>query len=300
MNRGRPIFRKTNLQYEREEKDGYFTIVSRLHPETRELIINKTARAVLELCNGERDIDQVMTEFENLHQDVSKERLQADVNQILGVYTRLGVVEWLGENPFLNRKEEPIGEGYSLGIAQEGDISRIETFLQTKHSVSESGKYFCHESALVTKGEYNKLALRQKLFSYNEEFFLLEKERKIEGLVAISIPHYLREQAAIIKLLYCPDDYTKNLLEYARDYYPRLSTRDITKIELCESTLHPLDEGLKELLTNERFVKEAKLKDELGFGEDMVIWSYRYPQDFIDEVNRQRKDVNKGKEVKNG
>ncbi len=263
MNKATPVFRKTNLQYEREEKDGYFTIVSKLHPETRELIINKTARAVLELCNGEGDVDQVMTKFANLHPDVPRERLQADVNQVPGIYTRLGVVEWMGENPFLNRKEEPVGEGYSLSIAREGDISQIEAFLQADHSVPESGKYFCHESALLTEGEYNKLALRQKLFSYNEEFFLLEKEQAIKGLVAVSIPYCLRERAAVIKLLYCPADYAKNLLAYAKDYYPRLCIRDITKIELCESTLHPLDEGLKELLTNEGFVKEARLKDEL-------------------------------------
>lgn len=298
MNKGNPIFRKINLLYEREEKDGFFTIVSRLHPETRELIINRTARAVLELCNGERDIDQVITEFENLHQDVPEERLQADVNQILGVYTRLGVVEWSGENPFLNRREESLGEGYSLGIAQEGDIFRIETFLHTNCRLSESGKYSCHESALVTEGEYNKLSLRQKLFSYNEEFFLLEKEQEIKGLVAVSIPYCLREQAAIIKLLYCPADYAKNLLAYAKDYYPHLSIRTITKIELRESTLRPLDEGLRELLTNEGFVNEARLKDELGFGEDMVVWSYLYPQNFIDEVNKQRKNASGGKEVK--
>ncbi len=300
MNTGNPVFRKRNLLYEREERDGYFTIVSKLHPETRELIINKTARSVLELCSGERDIDQVIAEFENMHRDVPRERLQFDVNQVLGIYTRLGVVEWLGENPFLNRREEAVKEGYSLSIAQEGDIFRIETFLQTNHGASESGTYFCHESALVTEGEYNRLALRQKLFSYNEEFFLLEKEQEVKGLVAVSIPYCPREQAAIMKLLYCPADYAKNLLAYAREYYPRLSIRAVTKLKICESILHPLDQGLKELLANEGFVNEASLKNELGFGEDMSIWSHAYPQSFIDEVNRQRKSASRGKEVKNG
>jgi hypothetical protein len=299
VNKGKPVFRKANLLYEREEKDGYLTFLSKLHPETREMIVNKTAKTVLELCNGERDIEQNIAECESIYPGVSKERLHVDANQILGACTRLGVIEWMGDNPFLNKREEPIGEGYSLSVAQEDDISRIEVFLQTTHSTSKGGSSFHHESAVITEGEYSKLALRQKLFSYGEEVFLLEREQKIEGLVAISAPYYSCGRAAIVKLLYCPANYARKLLEYVQDYFPRLCARAVTKIEVCESTLHPLDEGLKKLLAEEGFVNEASLKDELGFGEDMIIWSRVYPQDFIDGVNKQRENARKGKEVNN-
>ncbi len=60
MREGTPIFKKENLMYEREEKDGYYTIISKLHPEIRELIINHTARKILELCNGEKTIQEIL------------------------------------------------------------------------------------------------------------------------------------------------------------------------------------------------------------------------------------------------
>jgi hypothetical protein len=34
MKEAKPVFKKENLLYEREEKEGYWTITSRLHPET--------------------------------------------------------------------------------------------------------------------------------------------------------------------------------------------------------------------------------------------------------------------------
>lgn len=33
MKEAKPVFKKENLLYEREEKEGYWTITSRVHPE---------------------------------------------------------------------------------------------------------------------------------------------------------------------------------------------------------------------------------------------------------------------------
>lgn len=35
-----PIFKRENLLYERQEKEGYWTIIPKFHPETQELVIN--------------------------------------------------------------------------------------------------------------------------------------------------------------------------------------------------------------------------------------------------------------------
>lgn len=59
-----PIFKRENLLYFREEKDGYFTIISKKHPETRELIINSTAFKILELADGNRTINEIINDFE--------------------------------------------------------------------------------------------------------------------------------------------------------------------------------------------------------------------------------------------
>jgi hypothetical protein len=42
-------------------------------------------------------------------------------------------------------------------------------------------------------------------------------------------------------------------------------------------------------LLAEGFTKEAELKDELGFGKDLVIYSLSYTKEFLEKVKEQRK-----------
>ena len=52
MKEAKPVFKKENLLYEREEKEGYWTITSRVHPEARELIINPTPTNISAAANA--------------------------------------------------------------------------------------------------------------------------------------------------------------------------------------------------------------------------------------------------------
>lgn len=74
-----PIFKRENLLYFREEKDGYFTIISKKHPETRELIINSTAFKILELADGNRTINEIINEFRRKFSDVSEDIIKKDI-----------------------------------------------------------------------------------------------------------------------------------------------------------------------------------------------------------------------------
>ncbi|MEW6482829.1 MAG: PqqD family protein [bacterium] len=130
MGKAYPIFKRENLLYEREEKDECWTIIPKFHPETRELVINKTARKVLELCDGNKTIEEIEKEMNNLYPKVSRDVIERDVNETIGKFSRLLIIEWKGENPFLYRRKEDISNGFSLSIAQEDDILRIKEFMQ--------------------------------------------------------------------------------------------------------------------------------------------------------------------------
>jgi len=289
MREARPIFKRESLLYEREEKEGYFTVLSKVHPETRELIINHTAREILEFCDGKKMLEEIETHFANKYNNVPEERIKFDIFKTLSSFTRLGIVEWEGENPFLYKKEEPLSDGYSFSIGQEGDLRNIEIFIKSieDQSKPQEGTVF-YKNPLIMIGEYSQLVLRQKLFAFSEEFFLLIKESRINGLFSFSLPSHPKEFNTILRLAICPEEFLDDLFKYSRDYLPYLAVRDISKSELYESNLEPINESLKKFVLRVGFVKEAELKDELGFGKNLVIYSLGYSQDFIDKAKGQR------------
>lgn len=132
-----PIFKKENLSYSREEKEGYWTFISKLHPETRELIVNFTGREILELCDGIRSLEEIEAEMVNRYPSVGREQIKNDVCKSIATFSRLGIIEWVNnDNPFLYRYKEPLKDNLWLAIGQEDDIDKIESFVKTSQVLS--------------------------------------------------------------------------------------------------------------------------------------------------------------------
>lgn len=262
-----------------------------MHPEARELIINPTAREILELTDGSRTMNEIELHFINKYFRVPKEKVKADIFRTLSSFTRLGIVEWDGENPFLYKKEEPLTDGYSLFIAQEDNLRDLESFIKLMEDVQGlQGGIVFYKNPLITQGEYSELVLRQKLFKFFEEFFLLRKDSEIKGMISISLPAHPKEFSAALRLVICPEKFLSELFKYSRDYLPYLAVRHISKIEFYETDTEPVNDTLKKFLLEEGFVKEGELKNELGFGKDLVIYSLSYAKEFIEKVEKQRKE----------
>ena len=290
MKEVKPAFKRENLLYEREEKEGYFTVTSKVHPEARELIINPTARNILELADGSRTVNEIELDFINKYPEVPKEKIKTDIFRTLSSFTRLGIVEWVGNNPFLYKNEEPLGEGYSLSIGQEKDLRDIESFIKSmeNHAKVQEGIVF-YMNPLIIKGEYSELALRQKLFAFSEEFFLLRKDSEIKGVMSFSLPAHPKEFGTTLRLVICPEKFLNDLFKYSRDYLLYLAVRDISKIEFYETNTASVNDSFKKFLLEEGFIKEAELKNELGLGKDLMIYSLSYTKEFIEKVEEERK-----------
>jgi len=290
MNRAIPIFRKENLSYLREEKEGYWTLISKIHPETRDLIMNPTAKEIIELCDGTRALEGIENEMKSRYPMVEEKGLKMDVVKTIASFSRLGIIEWEGDNPFLYRCKEPLTEDFALMIGQEDDILKIERFIKSspiyQSPADNKQKLFCYRSPYFRDLDYETLALRQKLFAYIEEFFLLLYREEIIGLLSIELPLLQNTTAATIKLIISPKDWFVNLLRYAYDNFPVLAVREITKIRILESLKDSLDLGLKEILFKEGFVEEGFLKYEFGFGGDVKILAQYYESKFIERINK--------------
>jgi hypothetical protein len=290
MSRAIPIFRKENLSYLREEKEGYWTFVSKIHPETRDLIINPTAKEILDLCDGTKALEEIENEMKNRYPMVEEKRLKMDIAKTIASFSRLGIIEWEGDNPFLYRCKEPLNEDFALMIGQENDILKIERFIKLspiyQSSADNEQKLLCYRSPYFRDLDYEPLILRQKLFAYIEEFFLLLRRAEIIGLLSIELPLLQNTTAATIKLIISPKDWFANLLRYAYDNFPVLAVREITKIRILELLKDSLDLELKEILFKEGFVEEGFSKNEFGFGGDVKILARCYEPKFIERINK--------------
>ena len=228
-------------------------------------------------------------EMQNRYPDVESRRVKMDVAKTIGSFSRLGIIEWNGDNPFLYKKEEPISDDLSMLIGQEHDIGRIKKFIESlgifQFSSLDDQSYFLYKSPLLNPKDYEEVALRQKLFSYAEEFFLLLKKEEITGLISIEIPMIPNSSVATIKLIALSQNHFSSLLKYAQDNFPVLSVRGITKIRLFQSLKAPLVLGLKESLLKEGYKEEGILKDEFGLGSDVKILARFYDRKFVEKIN---------------
>ena len=130
MNLAKPIYKKENLDYIREEENGYYTLVAKYHPELRHLVINSTTMKILELCDGNRKEDEIISMMKKKYNEVSYSILTRDVKKTIANFSRLMVLEWSGENPYLFNNELYIEDDYFVKIATEEDTELILSFLE--------------------------------------------------------------------------------------------------------------------------------------------------------------------------
>ncbi len=290
MQKGYPIFKNENLLYEREEKEGFWTITPKFYPEVKELVINRTAHMILELCDGKTSIEEIIDKMKEAFPLVESRQIQKDVYSTLEKFSRLLVVEWIGENPFLFKNESILANDEILMTAQEDDIIRIEKFINDSNIFIEDKKQtelFLHRDPLICSlEEYSVVSLRAKLFHFIEEFFLLEKDREIRGLISISLPIQQYITAANIKLVITPKDRFIDLLRYAQDILPNISIKRITKIRISDTNLKRIDPELENILLNEGYKEEAILQHELGFNNHLRNFVKFYSPVFIKKTEQ--------------
>jgi len=295
MQEGKPVFKKENLMYEREEKEGFYTIIPKYHPETKELVINRTARELLELCDGRRTLEEIEKEMLFRYPEIPSAKIKADVLSVISKFSRLLVIEWIGENPFLYKKEEILSDDLSLVVGQEEDIFKILKFIDGSNIFQEikySEDYFYYKDPLLNELEYvEEVALRAKLFSYAEEFFLLRKNSEIIGLISIGVPIMPRVTAAVIKLIIAPKEYFVDFIKYAQDSFPLLTVKRITKIKIFETSSKKMQSELKKEFENLGYKEEGTLEHELGYGLHLTSFSWVYPQTFIERVEQYKESL---------
>ncbi|MEW6686926.1 MAG: hypothetical protein AB1393_12100 [Candidatus Edwardsbacteria bacterium] len=158
-----------------------------------------------------------------------------------------------------------------------------------------SQEYFFYQNPLLPLGSYSEIAIRQKLFSFVEDFFFLTKGTELHGMIGVGIPVIGKSTSAEINLMVLPKDKTflSSLLQYVFCKLPLLAVKEITKIKFCIVPTNQRDKEIGEFIKEVGFVLEAELKNELGFDKGVTNLVYHYEKKYIEDLRNKFLEVQK-------
>lgn len=166
-----PEKRQEGEKYIRAEKDGYYSLLTD-NGDLNYTMLNITSKYILDLCDGNKNVEEILNILAEQYKNVERKRLATDLENVLFNLTRIRLIKWKGEenmnnSPFLSTGTEKLENGYTLSLANEGDIRTLQKmfseFFKKKEPNVEDISYFFGND----KREFlNFTAIRQCLYSY--------------------------------------------------------------------------------------------------------------------------------------
>ena len=174
-----PEKRQEGEKYIRAEKDGYYSLLTD-NGDLNYTMLNITSKYILDLCDGNKNVEEILNILAEQYKNVERKRLATDLENVLFNLTRIRLIKWKGEenmnnSPFLSTGTEKLENGYTLSLANEGDIRTLQKmfseFFKKKEPNVEDISYFFGND----KREFlNFTAIRQCLYSYYKDFFIFK------------------------------------------------------------------------------------------------------------------------------
>jgi len=89
----KPIFKQTYLTYLRQENENRYSFSPTRFPELQQLYINRLGKNILDKCNGENTIEDILVELLQKY-GVEEKVLNRDVESFMHNAWRLGLLTW--------------------------------------------------------------------------------------------------------------------------------------------------------------------------------------------------------------
>lgn len=221
--------RRLPVPYSRTENNGYCSMLTN-NGDSNYTMCNSTSMKILDMCNGEKTIEQILCTLVELYPEVEKSRVERDLIHTLSNFTRLDAIEWkdddgMSNNPFVLTAVGHIDEQVMITLAGEDDIRDLSVFFrdfikQDSHdNLTDTYSYFWGNDYR----EYmSPTMIRQCLYSYYKDFFVIKCQRKIIGVIAVKPAHEAYLNDAVIQLISVPKHLfnrcIKEVISYYRDF----------------------------------------------------------------------------------
>ena len=221
--------RRLPVPYSRTENNGYCSMLTN-NGDSNYTMCNSTSMKILDMCNGEKTVEQILCTLVELYPEVEKSRAERDLIHTLSNFTRLDAIEWkdddgMSHNPFVFTAVGHIDEQVMIALAGEDDIRDLSVFFQDfikqgpHDNLTDTYSYFWGNDYR----EYmSPTMIRQCLYSYYKDFFVIKCQRKIIGVIAVKPAHEAYLNDAVIQLISVPkylfNRCIKEVISYYRDF----------------------------------------------------------------------------------
>lgn len=221
--------RRLPVPYSRTENNGYCSMLTN-NGDSNYTMCNSTSMKILDMCNGEKTVEQILCTLVELYPEVEKSRAERDLIHTLSNFTRLDAIEWkdddgMSNNPFVLTAVGHIDEQVMIALAREDDIRDLSVFFQDfikqgpHDNLTDTYSYFWGNDYR----EYmSPTMIRQCLYSYYKDFFVIKCQRKIIGVIAVKPAHEAYLNDAVIQLISVPkylfNRCIKEVISYYRDF----------------------------------------------------------------------------------
>ena len=221
--------RRLPVPYSRTENNGYCSMLTN-NGDSNYTMCNSTSMKILDMCNGEKTVEQILCTLVELYPEVEKSRAERDLIHTLSNFTRLDAIEWkdddgMSNNPFVLTAVGHIDEQVMIALAGEDDIRDLSVFFQDfikqgpHDNLTDTYSYFWGNDYR----EYmSPTMIRQCLYSYYKDFFVIKCQRKIIGVIAVKPAHEVYLNDAVIQLISVPkylfNRCIKEVISYYRDF----------------------------------------------------------------------------------
>lgn len=245
----------------REEDNEHFlfypTVYSKPH------FMNGTVHEIWDLCNGQ-SMEEIAENLKKRYKHVPFNRLLADTRKVVLYLKNLGMLEYEGEEGMMSGN----GNHTNLKFLDEEDFVEASLFIKSLKDRSDIKDCYLYSYDLrfdVACDEYYKaINIRTRQLNRTELYFQYIVEKKISGLIGISISSNAKI-AYITTLLFEDRSIIGCMLENMESI---LRGEGIEIIKIRMNSNHDLK---KEMFVDHAFRTECILKKESAFGEDIII-----------------------------
>lgn len=175
-----PLINKKNIIKEYSD-NNYHTIIPRLLFNHEEIVLNETAKFIYKLINNEASMKKIIDSFCKNYTNITNEVAEMDVNEIIFMLWRFGIVEWKDINPYRYQYFKQF-DGYSVEILLLETVS--EFLIQSKKCEYEYCNPYRFRKDIIQK-EFLEQAIVNR-FSYS---FIVRKEKEVALLGIISFDY---------------------------------------------------------------------------------------------------------------
>ena len=269
------------IPYLREENEGYWSMLTN-NGDSNYTMCNKTSMAILDMCDGNNTVGQILTALFDKYPDANRATIERDLIQTLGSLTRLDAIEWkednkMSNNPFVLTAVGCINESVILTLAEEDDIRDLNLFFRQfiEHlPINNTTDRYTYFWGNDYREYVSPTMIRQCLYSYYKDFFVLKEHGEIIGVIAVKPAHEAYLNDAVIQLVSVPKNFFSSCIKEILLYYNNFPYKKINalRIQIAKKSSSEEIEIADALEANGVVLESIREKEYCG-NQDIYVYS---------------------------